>query len=133
MRMVNTIDKTMKIYPTEIIEKVSDYYKPELERLYAKSRQTDVRKVRQISMFFMKDFTELTWKQIGDYFNRDHATAMHAYKVVLNECETDPKYRRDITELRASFVRINKNRRDIPVDYVLMEILGKQLIPLTSN
>jgi chromosomal replication initiator protein len=121
----------MTIQPTEIIEKVSAFYRPELERLYTRSRFTDVRKVRQVSMFFMKDFTKLTWREIGDYFNRDHATAIHSYKVVMNECQTNADYRNEITELRGSFIKISKNNKIIPVEYVLMEKFGKQLIPLT--
>ena len=120
----------MTIQPNEIINKVTDYYQPELEKLYTRSRFTDVRRVRQVSMFFMKDMTPLTWKQIADYFNRDHATAIHSYRVVLNEYQTNNEYREQINEIRASLLRYQKNRRDIPVEYALMEKFGKQLIPL---
>jgi len=118
----------MNIHPTQIINKVSDYYHPELGRLYTKSRLTDVRRVRQISMFFMKDLTNLTWGQIGDYFNRDHATAIHSYKVVLNEFETDAIYRHDINIIRKSLMKSMDYNCNVPVQYMLMQIFGKQLI-----
>lgn len=117
----------MNIQPTEIIEKVSEYYHPELEKLYSKSRQSDVRKVRQISMFFLRDFTKLTWQQISDYFNRDHATSLHAYKVVLNEFETNAEYRQEINEIRATLLKFKANNKLVPIQYTLMEKFGKQL------
>jgi chromosomal replication initiator protein len=118
----------MNIHPTQIIDKVSDYYHPELGRLYTKSRLTDVRMARQISMFFMKDLTNLTWGQIGNYFNRDHATAIHSYKVVLNEFETNTAYRCDINEIRRLLLKSMDYNCDLPVQYMLMQIFGKQLI-----
>jgi chromosomal replication initiator protein len=119
----------MTIQPTEIIDRVSEYYKPELERLYTRSRLTEVRKVRQISMFFLRDYTDLTWQQISNYFNRDHATAMHAYKAVANEFETNARYRKEINEIRAAILwRLDINT-DVPLHYTLMEKFGKQLIP----
>ncbi len=37
---------------------------------------------RMLCMWAMKRTTNCTWLQIGKYFNRDHSTAIHAFKTI---------------------------------------------------
>lgn len=44
--------------------------------------------IRQIIMTLSLEHNH-TMQEIGDYFSRNHATALHARKSIYNRCETD--------------------------------------------
>lgn len=114
----------MKIDPLEIIEKVTMYYETDMTTINVRSREWNLRKTRQVCIFFLREFTNLSSGQIGAFFNRDHATVLHAVKTVGNEIDTDKAYSHEITEIRAQLLNCQKNRRGLKVDYFLMGVFG---------
>ena len=67
-------------------------------------------------MYFLKKYTKMSYTSIGKKIgNKDHATVIHACRVVKNEYETDAKYKFHIDELNKIFSRkstvlmLNKN------------------------
>jgi len=67
----------------EIVAKVCEHYKLNESILQAKTRKREVVQVRQIAMFLAKKHTEVSASKIGLLIgNRDHATVLHACKIV---------------------------------------------------
>lgn len=79
---------------------VCDYFTIPVEHVKSKTRKREVVQARQISMYFAKDLTKASLKNIGSYFgNRDHSTVIHACQTVNDLMETDKRFRADVEEL----------------------------------
>jgi chromosomal replication initiator protein len=58
---------------------------------------------RQVAMFLARERTHHSLPAIGLYFgNRNHATVVHAIKIVKKRMASDPLYRADVEALRAA-------------------------------
>jgi chromosomal replication initiation ATPase DnaA len=51
----------------------------------AGAKQTDLCRARQHAMYFSKEYTKQTLASIGTFFNRNHATVLHAIRIINNE------------------------------------------------
>ena len=67
-----------------IIEEVCRFYNTTFEKINVKARDRELVEPRQIIMYFMVKLTNLVGREIGWYFNQDHATVIHASKAVEN-------------------------------------------------
>ena len=91
-----TIDK--------IITKVCEHYKMDESILHSKSRKREVVQVRQVAMFLAKKHTEISAAKIGQYIGkRDHATVLHACKMMKDLLAVDKGTQEDIEKIEASF------------------------------
>ena len=91
-----TIDK--------IITKVCEHYKMDESVLHSKSRKREVVQVRQVAMFLAKKHTEISAAKIGQYIGkRDHATVLHACKMMKDLLAVDKGTQEDIEKIEASF------------------------------
>ena len=85
----------------EIQHVVCDYFDIVVDLVRAKTRKREVVQARQIAMYFSKELTQHSLKTIGLHFGgRDHSTVIHANQSVLNQIDTDHKYRQTIEEIR---------------------------------
>jgi chromosomal replication initiation ATPase DnaA len=65
------------------------------------TRKAVIVKARQISMYFAKEKTKLSLHKIGNLIGgKDHSTVISAIKTVDNLIFSEPRYRKEITELR---------------------------------
>lgn len=78
---------------------VANYYHIKVSDLKSKSRKAALAKQRQIAMAIAKQLTNLSLPDIGDAFERDHSTVIHAIKKVEEMKKSDPRIREDITNL----------------------------------
>lgn len=89
-----TIDK--------IVKTVADYYNVEPVAVDSKSRKREIVLVRQTAMFLAKKYLELSTSKIGFHIGRrNHATVLHACKMVHNLLETNKQYRNELNEIEA--------------------------------
>ena len=88
----------------EIIAKVCEHYKMDESVLHTKSRKREIVQVRQVAMFLAKKHTDISTSKIGHLIgNRDHATVLHACKIVKDLVEVDKEIKADIEDIEASF------------------------------
>ena len=62
------------------------------EGLDKKSRKRSRVYRRQFLMWFLRDKTNMSLEEIGDMFNRDHATTIHGVKTVAHALDTKDQY-----------------------------------------
>lgn len=68
-----------------IARTVCKHYPYKLDDLKAKDRGKDLTIARQIAMYFMKQMTDKSLREIGEFFGgRDHSTVMHAVEKIEN-------------------------------------------------
>ena len=88
----------------EIIAKVCEHYKMDESVLHTKSRKREIVQVRQVAMFLAKKHTDISTSKIGHLIgNRDHATVLHACKIMKDLVEVDKEIRADIEKIETSF------------------------------
>jgi chromosomal replication initiator protein len=106
--MKNFIKHSSREISIEYIQKlVSDYYGISIEQIKSKTRKREIVQARQISMYFAKQLTKASLKNIGMYFGgRDHSTVIHACQTVNDLIDTDKKFKSDVEEL-SKRIKIN--------------------------
>lgn len=78
---------------------VAGYYNIKVSDLKSKSRKTSIARPRQIAMALAKQLTSLSLPDIGEAFERDHTTVIHAIKKIDEMKASDPKIREDVANL----------------------------------
>ena len=71
----------------KIINLISEFEKMGVDTILKRTRDRDIKLVRQTCQFFIKKYTTMTLKDIGKFTGGyDHATIIHSCKVVEDEC-----------------------------------------------
>lgn len=77
----------------KIQDVVSSYFKIELKDMHSKSRKREIVQARQVAMFLSKKYTDHSYTHIGNLVGkRDHATVLHACRVVQDSLEVDKSF-----------------------------------------
>ena len=87
----------------DIIEKVCRHYQLDVSAIHTKTRKREVVQVRQIAMYLAKKHTDASSGKIGQLIgNKDHATVLHACKIVKDQIEVDKAFRQELEEIEAT-------------------------------
>ena len=89
-------------YAEKIIETVSNYYNIQIKDIKGKSRKRQFVKARFISMYLIRNNTELKLKTIGDIVGRDHTTVIHSLQTIQNTINLhyDTDLKDELTEIK---------------------------------
>ncbi len=94
-------DTPASITIEEIQRVVAEFYNLQEHLLRDKTRKREVVQARQVAMYFSKQFTQHSLKNIGLHFGgRDHSTVIHATNSVDNLLDTDERFRDSVETLR---------------------------------
>lgn len=97
--IVNIKPKTITI--EHIRDVVCDHFGLKIEDMLSKRRDRQLAQARQIAMYLAKNYTQLSLSTIGATIGkRDHATVLHACKVVSDLMEMDKSYKGCIEEIK---------------------------------
>lgn len=89
-----------KITVQKIQDVVSDYFSVKKDLIQSASRKREIVQARQVTMYFIKNHTELSLSQIGTHVgNRNHATVLHGYNNIKNLSEVDRGFRADLESI----------------------------------
>jgi len=95
--------ETKAITVDDIIEKVCKHFELDPSAIHSKSRKREVVQVRQLAMYLSKKHTDTSSSKIGQLIgNRDHATVLHACKIVKGQFDVDKSFRAEVEEIEAS-------------------------------
>ena len=84
------------------------------EELSGKSRKREFVEARQLIMLILKEYYKFSFETAGNYFSRDHSTAIYGRKTILDLCHTDSMFRRKIETLLIS--------SDLPVELLDVKV-----------
>ncbi len=86
-----------------IIAKVCEYYKVNQADIFIDTRKHDVVQVRQVAMYLAKKYTEMSSSKIGRMIgNKDHATVLHALKIVKGRVDVDKAFKTEVEEIEST-------------------------------
>lgn len=89
-----------KITVDSIQNTVCQYYNLSPELIHTASRKRQIVQARQITMYLSKQYTEMSLAQIGSLIGKkNHATVLHACRMVKEQMEVDKIFRDEINEI----------------------------------
>ena len=85
---------------------VADFYDIRLADMTSRKRPAQIAKARQLAMYLTREHIGSSYMEIGDAFGgRDHATVMHACRVMEAQLPVDEKLRHAVTEIERTLQR----------------------------
>ena len=98
--IANAIKVSKKPITFELIaETVAKHYNIETDLLYGKSRKREISDARQLVMYFAKKETQLSSTNIGVRLSRNHATVLHACKVIEQRLTVEKEFKDEVCEI----------------------------------
>lgn len=98
--IANAIKVSKKPITFELIaETVAKHYNIETDLLYGKSRKREISDARQLVMYFAKKETQLSSTNIGVRLSRNHATVLHACKVIEQRLTVEKEFKNEVCEI----------------------------------
>lgn len=95
---VNTVEKIRDV--------VCEYFSLTVDAISTKSRKREVVQARQIAMYLSKQLTKNSLSSIGNTIGqRDHATVLHACKIVNDLMDCDKNFRTSVREIEEKLKR----------------------------
>ncbi len=91
--------------PAAIIEVVASHFRISLPDIRGRSRSKEIVVPRQIAMYLIREFTQLSLDEIGTNLGkRDHTTVMHGIEKITRELESDAALRTHVLQLREALL-----------------------------
>ncbi|MDR0819309.1 MAG: chromosomal replication initiator protein DnaA [Oscillospiraceae bacterium] len=101
--------KAKKYTPEQIIERVGLHYSIQPEQIVGPNRERNVLSARQVSMYLIRQLTDLTLFDNGKLFGRDHSTVIHAIKKIEDKIEIDPQLADTIRDITTDIKELNND------------------------
>lgn len=90
-----------QVTPKMIIEVIASYFNISTRDILSNKRSKNVSEPRQMAMYFIRDVLNLPYAKIGEIFDKDHSTVMHACsKIEKMSKNNDPDIIEDLASIR---------------------------------
>ena len=104
-RIIHKVVKCSEAKPLtipDIVTKVCQHFGVEESAILTKSRKREVVQVRQIAMYLAKKHTDAASSKIGQLIgNKDHATVLHACKIVKDLIGVNKSFKAKVDEIES--------------------------------
>ena len=83
----------------KIILEVSRVYNISIDDIMSQKRNASISNARQICMYIIREVTNLTFEEIGEKFNKNYATVIHAVNQVSEKIKHDSSLNAQISDI----------------------------------
>lgn len=83
-----------------IIETICKYFDISFNQLIEINRTRKRTYMRQLTMYFLEKYTDMTLKQIGKKLERDHSTVVHSKDLISGLIDVDDNIRTEVAILK---------------------------------
>ena len=90
----------------KILQEVSAYYNVEADKVKGKARSKDVAFPRQMSMYMMRQLSQMSMPDIGKFFDRDHTTVLYGLDRIETALREDPQLQNVVDDITQN-LRLN--------------------------
>ena len=87
----------------KIIDGVSNTFGITSSDIKSDKRQAEITQARQAAMYIIKELTDLTLKDIGGYFGKNHATVVHSVRQCREKMEESASYKSTVNNIIRDF------------------------------
>ena len=86
----------------DVVRAVSSFYNIEEEAIYNKTRRQEVVKPRQLTMYILREYYNISLPSIGQKLGgRDHTTVIHSCEKIKNELKLNSELQSEINQIKA--------------------------------
>ena len=97
---VTTDSLPVSVVVEKLLSIVSETYGVSLDDMKSSSRAQNISQARNVAMYVMKKvIPNITLKEIGDYFNKNHATVIHSVKRIEESVEKDQIFKNTVNNI----------------------------------
>jgi len=93
-----------RLNSTAITSAVGDFFSVNPSALKGKKRNREILVPRQVAMYLIRDLTDLSLEDVGEFFERDHSTVLNAIKRVNSMMAEDSSFKRKLLDIRESLL-----------------------------
>ena len=93
------ISVTSKIDGTKIVNSAAEKYGIPADDILGKKRSKEIVWARHMSVYVMRKLADMSFNDIGKFFNRDHSTIMASVEKIEKESDINPAVAKEIQEL----------------------------------
>ncbi|MCK5786016.1 MAG: chromosomal replication initiator protein DnaA [Candidatus Sabulitectum sp.] len=93
-----------RLNASSITSAVAESFSVNPGALKGKKRKRDILVPRQVSMLLIRELTDLSLEEIGDFFERDHSTVLNAIKRIKLMMEDSGSFKRNILDIKNSLL-----------------------------
>jgi len=93
-------EKECSLTLEEIQKVVADFFDIRMADMTSPRRPQNIAFPRQVAMYLCRELTEKSLPTIGAAFSRNHATVLHAYRLVENKLKSDVAFRQNMVVLQ---------------------------------
>ena len=84
----------------KIFSAITDRYGVSREDMVGKKREKAIAEARHISVYLIREITEMSFPNIGKLYDRDHTTILSSYQKISRQVKTDPVFALELNELK---------------------------------
>jgi chromosomal replication initiator protein len=106
VRDIITDDKPEPIKVENIIAEVGKTYNVSVSDILSNRRTASLALARQVAMYIARETTDLSYKQIGEAFGKDHTTVLYNVNKIENFLKDKP-YQKELVEDIIKNLRVN--------------------------
>jgi chromosomal replication initiator protein len=97
--------KLLTRFEQEIIIKVAcDHFNKSFDGLCNSSKARKVVYPRQVIMYFLSEYTDLTYLCIGKLFGRDHTTVIHSKNLIKDLIKVEDAVREEVEAIKFKII-----------------------------
>jgi chromosomal replication initiator protein len=86
----------------DVVRAVASFYNIEEETIYNKTRRQEVVKPRQLTMYILREYYNISLPSIGQKLGgRDHTTVIHSCEKIKNELKSNFELQSEINQIKA--------------------------------
>ena len=89
-----------KVEMTDVLRQVAAHYGTTPDLIRGSGRARDIVVPRQVAQYLIRELTDHSLPEIGQFFGRDHSTVMHAVSKITDQMGKDPELAATVTTLR---------------------------------
>jgi chromosomal replication initiator protein len=84
---------------------VAEHFDIRFSDILSRKRPANIALPRQVAMYLCRDMTNHSLPAIGEAFGKNHATVLHACRLVARREQDDPTMRQSLANLREKLTR----------------------------
>lgn len=98
----NNVKPKKHLALNEVVKIIAGFYSTDPEQIYAKTRKKEIVNIRQIIMYVLREFFDISYPAIGkEIGGRDHTTVIHSYEKIKEKLKEDPSLVQEIEQLQS--------------------------------
>jgi chromosomal replication initiator protein len=94
-----------KITHKKVIQTVVEHYGLKEGDVFKKLRKKEYVEIRGIVVYLLRELCQYSYSHIGEIFNKDHTTVLHAYQKIVEKIEKYPEFSREIEIIRSKILQ----------------------------